>query len=85
VQESIEQTEDTIEANIRELEQKIHAEQLRQNEVRVLLQQISKLQNDLKGFTKESGMCTCKSCICSANHTVHCFTSEDDKYSLIPI
>jgi hypothetical protein len=55
MQESIEQTEGLIKDNIRNFEHKIKAEELRQNEVHSLLQQISKLQNDLKGSTKESG------------------------------
>lgn len=63
--ESIEKTEDLIKENRQDCERKIQAEQLRQKEVSYLLQQINKLQNDLKGSTKESGMCTNRSCICS--------------------
>jgi hypothetical protein len=56
MQESIEQTEILIRDNTRECERKIQAEEMRQNEVHALLQQISKLQNDLKGSSKESGI-----------------------------
>ncbi|XP_021919521.1 structural maintenance of chromosomes protein 5 isoform X3 [Zootermopsis nevadensis] len=52
--ESIEKTEDLIKENRQDCERKIQAEQLRQKEVSYLLQQINKLQNDLKGSTKES-------------------------------
>jgi chromosome segregation ATPase len=52
--ESIEQTEGLIKDNIRNFEFKIKDEEQRQNEVHSLLQQISKLQNDFKGSTKES-------------------------------
>jgi chromosome segregation ATPase len=55
VLESIEQTEYSIKEKNQECESKIHAEQERQKEVCNLLQQISKLQNDLKGSMKESG------------------------------
>jgi hypothetical protein len=55
MQESIEQTEGLIKDNTRECERKIQAEEMRQNEIHVLLQQISKLQNDLKDSSKDSG------------------------------
>jgi hypothetical protein len=55
MQESIEQTEGLIKDNTRECERKIQAEEMRQNEINALMQQISKLQNDLKGFSKDSG------------------------------
>jgi hypothetical protein len=62
MQESIEQTEELIKDNIRERDHKIQAEERRQNEVCALLQQISKLQNDLKGSSEESGTYTNNSC-----------------------
>lgn len=68
--ESIEQTAELIKVNNQECECKIHAEQQRQKEVSNVLQQISKLQNDLKGPTEESGMCANKSCICSVFSTI---------------
>jgi DNA anti-recombination protein RmuC len=55
MQESIEQTEGLIKHNIQECENRIQAEETRQNEVHSLLQQISNLQNILKGSDKESG------------------------------
>jgi hypothetical protein len=55
MEESIEQTEGLIKDNKRECEHRIQAEEMRQNEVRLLLQQISNLQNIFKGSNKESG------------------------------
>jgi DNA anti-recombination protein RmuC len=62
MQESIEQTEGLIKDNIRECERRIQAEETRRNEVHSLLQQISNLQNILKGSNKESGTLTSSLC-----------------------
>ncbi|KAJ4434613.1 hypothetical protein ANN_23175 [Periplaneta americana] len=54
VQECIEKIEDSIKENTRERDRKIQSEEKRRNEVNALLQQISKLQNDLQNASEES-------------------------------